>query len=166
MLIYAIVLAWVFGWLTAYFGFIRALIYAFVLLMPLYVAKRIVYQEYRSTRMQLCSLALVALLSAGATAYAVAQSFENGLDKLLLLDREYQKFQDNVMTMPEFRNVTATYTHRKGGRVYLTGSVLTKHYHDRLIQSVDHYIRNAQSGYHDDVEYPEEPSEEQARTKR
>lgn len=68
--------------------------------------------------------------------------------------------------MPEYKNVEVSFTHRKGGRVYLTGHVANKDTHDRLLQAYSSMVRNNDSGYYDGVEYPGKAADSDVSSKK
>ena len=74
------------------------------------------------------------------------------LDDLHAFDRDYAQFKRVVESQDRFKNVHVDYTLRKGGRIYLNGTVVTQEDHDALTHLVDVALKHAVSGYYDGVE--------------
>ncbi len=151
---------WIFGWLTGIFGFLPALLMAIVFTCPVFFSWRMTRGNRPVKRREYGYLAVVTMLALSCTAFFVIEWYATGMDRLAMFGREYRAFQRRVSSMPEYKNVEVSHTLRKGGRVYLHGSVVAKTSHDRLIQMSDRMIRNSECGYYDGVDYPgKDPAE-------
>ncbi|MFN3149998.1 hypothetical protein [Bremerella sp.] len=151
---YSVIAIWAFGWLAGRFGFLPSLFVAIIILTPAFFAWRMILRDQVIKRREFAYLSVVTLLAVSGSVFIILQWYDTGMDRRAMFDREYHAFQRRVSTMPEFRDVEISYTHRKGGRVYMHGSVANKLSHDRLIETIDWMIRNNDSGYYDGVEYP------------
>jgi hypothetical protein len=156
--VYAAVSIWFFGWFTATFGFLPALFITTIFASPCFFLWRMTTPNRAIKRREYFYLAILTTLAVAGSLFIVMKWFETGMDRLAFFDREYDAFCHQIATMPEYRNVEISYTNRKGGRVYLHGSVGTKYAHDQLIQIIDNMIRNNDSGYYDGIAYPGKPS--------
>lgn len=156
---YSVIAIWAFGWLAGRFGFIPSLFVSVIILSPACFAWRMVSREQTIKRREFGYLGVITMLAIAASIFVVINWYETGMDRLAIFDREYHAFQRHVSGMPEYKNVEISYTHRKGGRVYLHGSVASRLSYDRLIQTIDWMIRNNDSGYYDGVEYPGKTNE-------
>ncbi|QDT65324.1 hypothetical protein [Calycomorphotria hydatis] len=163
-IVYSVIAIWAFGWLAGRFGFSPSLFASFIILAPMFFAWRMISRDQSIKRREFAYLGIVTVLAVAASVFIVLKWYDTGMDRRAIFDREYHAFQRHISTMPEYKNVEISYTHRKGGRVYLHGSVANKDSHDRLIQIIDWMIRNNDSGYYDGVEYPGKTKENEAAT--
>ena len=161
---YSVIAIWAFGWLAGRFGFLPSLFASVIILAPAFFAWRMISRKQTVKHRELAYLGVVTMLAVAASGFIVVKWYDTGMDRRAIFDREYHAFQRRVSTMPEYNNVEVSYTHRKGGRVYLHGSVANKDSHDRLIQTIDWMIRNNDSGYFDGVEYPGKTNENETET--
>jgi len=83
------------------------------------------------------------------TGFVTTKWYSAGMDRLALFERECETLRRSIANDPAFQDVEVSYTTRKGGRVYLHGSVASKTSHDRLITMVKRTVRNNDSGYYD-----------------
>jgi len=95
----------------------------------------------------------------------VVKWHEAGMHRSVMFDQEIHQFKQLVASMPEYKSVEVSFTHRKGGRVYLKGHVANKDSHDRLLQTYGWMVRNNQSGCYDGVQYPGKAAETEVRPK-
>lgn len=160
---YSIASIWLFGWLTATFGFLCAVLATLILASPAFFSWRMSARNRPIGRCEYGYLAVLAIVVVIGTLFLVMTWFETGMDRLASFDREYRAFCSRIATMPEYKNVEVSYTHRKGGRVYLHGTVDTKDSHDRLIQMVDRTVRSNASGFYDGVSIRGMPSADDSR---
>jgi hypothetical protein len=151
---YAVLSIWFFGWLTATFGILPALLAAIIFASPAVFSWRMTTRNRPTRRREYLYLGILTALAAVSTSFIVVKWFETGMDRLTIFDREYRAFRSHIASMPEYKDVEVSYTNRKGGRLYLHGTVGTKDSHDQLIQLVSRMVRNNESGYYDGVEYP------------
>lgn len=151
---YTVIAIWTFGWLAGRFGILPSLFAAFIFFIPAVFAWRMLILNRPIKRREFVYLGLVTVLACCGTAFVVSKWYETGMDRLAMFDREFHQFRNRVASMPEYQNVEISYTHRKGGRVYLHGHVANKDAHDRLIRMIDGMVRNNDSGYYDGVEFP------------
>lgn len=151
---YTTIAIWTCGWLAGRFGLFPSLFAAVIILAPALFAWRMLASNKVAKRREYIYLAMVTLLAIFGTGFVVAQWYETGMDRLAMFDREMHQFTNRVASMPEYKNVEVSFTHRKGGRVYLKGHVANKDSHDRLLQNYGWMVRNNDSGYYDGVEYP------------
>jgi hypothetical protein len=163
---YSVIAMWAFGWLAGRFGLLPSLFAALVFFIPAVFAWRMVASKRIIKRREYAYLGVVTVLALGATTFVVAKWHDAGMDRLAIFDREYHRFRNRVESMPEYRNVDVSYTHRKGGRVYLHGRVANKQSHERLIQLIVWMVRNNDSGYYDGVDYPGKSTEADANSTR
>jgi len=159
---YSILAICAFGWLTGSFGLLPSLFASIIVFSPAAFAWRMVATDRTVKRREFVYLGIVTMLAVTASVFIVSKWYETGMDRLAVLDREIRAFQKHVATIPEYKNVEVTYTHRKGGRVYLHGTVTTKTSYERLLQTLNRMVRNNESGYYDGVEYPGKTGEQQA----
>jgi hypothetical protein len=145
---------WTFGWLAGRFGLIPSFFAAILFFAPALFAWRMVASNKEAKRREFVYLGLVTLIAVCATGFVVTKWYETGMDRSAMFDREFYKFRNRVASLPEYRNVDVSFTHRKGGRVYLHGHVANKDAHDRLIQTFEWMVRNNESGCYDGVQYP------------
>ena len=148
-IVYAIISIWFGGWLTATFGILPAILAAIIFMSPVFFSWRILRQNRPTKRREYVYLTILTTLAVASTSFLIITWFESGMDKLVIFDREYNAFCQHIATMHEFKSVEISYTDRKGGRVYLHGTVGSKDSHDRLIEMIDRMIRNNGSGYFD-----------------
>lgn len=160
-LVYSAVAIWAFGWLTGTFGIWPSLFVAIILLTPAFFAWRMARPGRETKRREYGYLGVVTVLAIGASVFIVNTWYDAGMDRLAMFDREYHSFRRHVSSLPEYEDVEISYTHRKGGRVYLHGEVSNKKSYERLIQKIEWMVRNNDSGYYDGVEYPGKPDETQ-----
>jgi hypothetical protein len=153
-IIYSIVVIWMFGWLAGTFSFVPALFAATILALPVLFAWRVSKAGYTPKRREFVYLATAVTLSVVATTFLLTMWYGAGIDRLVIFEREYQAFRREVAAIPEFAKVEVSYTHRKGGRVYLHGTVGSEYSHSRLIKMIEEMIRYGDSGYYDGVHYP------------
>lgn len=151
---YTVIAIWTFGWLAGRFGILPSLFAAIIFFIPAVFAWRMFTCSRTIKRHEYGYLGLVTVLALCATAFIVSKWYESGMDRLAMFDREYQQFRNRVASMREYKNVEVSYTHRKGGRVYLDGYVANKGNHDRLLEMIEWMVRNNDSGYYDGVDYP------------
>lgn len=154
---YSLIVAWLFGWLTATFGPFEAAAIAVVLGTPVLFAWRMLAENRPIKRREYVYLAVLAGTVVSAAAFLVVTWYSAGIDKLAMFRRELREFQRRIARDPECKNVTVDYTDRKGGRVYLTGTVPSKNAYDRLIKTINSLVHSNVSGYHDGVAYPGKP---------
>lgn len=159
---YCVIAIWTFGWLVGRFGILPSVFAALIFFIPAAFAWRMVTSNRTIRRREYGYLGLVTVLALSATVFVVAKWQDTGMDRRAMFDRDYHEFRDRVNSMPEYKNVEVSYTHRKGGRVYLHGHVASKDSHDRLLQTYEWMVRNNQSGCYDGVEYPGKPAENEA----
>lgn len=155
---YTVVSIWTFGWLASRFGLAYSIFAAAIIFIPAAFAWRMLASNIAIKHREYLYLGLVTLASVYATAFIVSSWFDAGLDRLRIFESEYQSFRDRVNSLPEYKQVEVSYTHRKGGRVYLHGHVINKDSHDRLIDLIESIVRNSDSGYYDGVDYPGKPT--------
>jgi len=156
--VYSIAAIWTFGWLTGTFGLLPSLFASAIVFAPVASAWRMLVSKRAIKRREYGYLATVSLLAITATGFIVVKWYDTGMDRLAVFDREYDAFHKRISSMPEYKNVEISYTHRKGGRVYLHGDVANKDSHDRLLQTYERMVRNNDSGYYDGVDYPGKPT--------
>lgn len=156
---YSAIAIWMFGWLAGRFGFVPSLFAAIILLAPALVAWRMLVSKRETKRRDYAYLGVVALLAVCGTTYVISMWIETGLDRSAMFDREFHQFENYVSSIPVYANVKVSYTHRKGGRVYLHGNVSNKNIHDALLQNYEFMVRNNFGGCHDGVDYPGKPTE-------
>lgn len=156
--IYSIIAIWIFGWLTGTFGGLPALLVAVILGLPAICAWRMTAMKRPVKRREYGYLIVATTLAVVGTAFLVVNWYSTGMDRLATFEREYHAFRRHVSAMPEYKNVEISYTRRKGGRVYLRGTVVGKVYHDQLMQTIESMVRNNDCGYYDGVDYPNKPS--------
>jgi hypothetical protein len=153
-IVYSVLVIWMSGWLTSTFGFFPALFAAIILGLPPFFAWRVSKPGYAAKRREFVYLAIASILSIAASTFLLTTWYGAGINRLVIFEREYQAFRREVAAIPEFANVNVSYTHRKGGRVYLHGTVASEYSHSRLIKMVEEMIRYGDSGYYDGVYYP------------
>jgi hypothetical protein len=161
---YSVIAIWVFGWLAGRFGLLPSLFAAVVFFIPGVFAWRMVASKRTIKRREYVYLGVATVLALVATTFVIAKWHGAGMDRLAIFDREYHQFRNRVESMPEYKNVEVSYTHRKGGRVYLHGHVANKGSHERLIQLIEWMVRNNDSGYFDGVNYPGKSTEADAKS--
>ncbi|MDP1559818.1 MAG: hypothetical protein Q8M16_00290 [Pirellulaceae bacterium] len=162
---YALIATWTFGWLAGRFGMLPSLFAAVVIFAPVFFAWRMAAPNKVTKRREYVYLALVTSMAICGTGFVVAKWHETGMDRSAMFDREFYKFKNRVASMPEYENVEVSFTHRKGGRVYLHGHVTNKESHDRLLQTYEWMVRNNESGCYDGVDYPGKSAEGETRPK-
>jgi hypothetical protein len=160
---YTLIATWTSGWLAGRFGLFPSLFAAIVILAPAFFAWRMLAPNKVTKRREYVYLALVTSLAISGTGFVVAKWYETGMERSAMFDREIYRFKNRVASIPEYKNVEVSFTHRKGGRVYLQGYVTSKDSHDRLLQTYEWMVRNNESGCHDGVEYPGKPAESDVR---
>jgi hypothetical protein len=153
-IVYIMVAIWAFGWLAATFGFLPSVLAEVILVAPVYFAWRMITGNRPIERSEYGYLSVVATLSIAATVYLALNWYGAGMDRLAMFDREFREFRRHVASSPEYKKVELSYTHRKGGRVYMNGAVGSQYSHDRLIQDIESMVRNNYGGYYDGVSYP------------
>ena len=151
---YTIAAIWVFGWMAGTFGLLPSVFVSIILFAPAFVGFRIINGEQNNQIRKIVYLSLVTMFSLAGSATIVHSWFDVGLDRSVILDREYLDFRNSVKSLPEFDDVDISYTNRKGGRVFLSGTVANKASHDRLIEKVERMVYNNHAGYHDGVDFP------------
>ena len=159
---YSVLAIWTFGWFTGSFGLLPSLFASIIIFTPAAFAWRMVATDRTVKGREYAYLAVVTMLAVTASVFIVSKWYETGMDRLAVFEREIHAFQKHVATMPEYKDVEVSYTHRKGGRVYLHGTVTTQASHERLLQTIDRMVRNNDSGYYDGVEYPGKSDEQDA----
>ncbi len=158
-IVYSIIAIWMFGWLTGTFGFLQSLFLTFIFAIPAFIAWRITTSKRNVKKREYAYLGVLVSLAVAPTIFVVANWYSNGITRLARFDREYHAFRRHVSEMPEYESVEVSHTLRKGGRVYLHGTVENKDYHDRLIHAIEWMIRSNLSGYDDGVGYPGKPED-------
>lgn len=144
-------------WISSTFGFPR-LVLAFLLALPGgFVLWRLALRNRSISWYERAYLAVVGMMTVGAIGFLIFQSYELRLDRHAKFEREYHAFRQQVANMSEYGAVEVSYTHRKGGRVYLKGTVATKDSYDRLIALFESSVQSNESGYYDGVVYPDKP---------
>jgi hypothetical protein len=148
---YYLIAAWAFGWLAATFGMMPSLFAALIIFAPAFFAWRMAKAQRSTTPRECAYLAVVTTAAVVATAFLVTHWFGAGMDSLARFDREFRAFRRHVASTPEYKHVQLSYTHRKGGRVYMHGSVPSQYWHERLIHDIESMVRSNFSGYFDGV---------------
>lgn len=151
---YTVIAIGTFGWLAGQFGVLPSLIVAFIFFIPAAFAWRMLSRDRTIKRREIVYLGIVTIVACCGTAFVVAKWYDTGMDRLTMFEREVHHFRNRVASMCEYQNVEVLQTNFKGGRVYLRGHVTNKDAHDRLIQMLQQMVRNADSGYLDEVKYP------------
>ena len=151
---YVVLAAWTFGWLAGRFGLLPSCFFAIIFFIPAVFAWRMSAANRTIKRREYAYLGLVAALAISATLFLVARWIDTGMDRSAMFEREYHQFRNRINSMLEYKNVEISYTHRKGGRVYLHGHVANKDSHDRLVRMIEQMVRNNDSGYYNGVDYP------------
>lgn len=160
-IVYSAIAIWTFGWLVGSFGLWASLFASIVVFAPAVFARRMTASSCEIKLREYGYLTVVTVLAIVASVFVVNKWYETGMDRLAFFDREYHSFRRHVLAIPEYRNVEISYTHRKGGRVYLHGNVADKDSHERLIQTIEWMLQNNDSGYYDGVEYPGKSDEDE-----
>lgn len=156
---YTTIAIWTGGWLAGRFGLLPSLFASVIILAPALFAWRMLTSNKVGKRREYIYLGVVTLMAISGTGYIVVNWYENGMDRSAMFDREIHQFKNRVASIPEYKNVEVSFTHRKGGRVYLKGHVESKDSHDRLLETYDRMVRNNASGCYDGVEYPGKPAD-------
>ena len=160
-IVYSVIAIWTFGWLVGSFGLWVSLFASIIVFAPAVFAWRMTTSNREIKHREYGYLAVVTVLTIVASVFIVSKWYETGMDRLANFDREYHAFRSHVSALPEYTNVEISYTHRKGGRVYLHGNVANKDSHERLIQKIERMVRNNDLGYYDGVEYPGKSDEDE-----
>lgn len=155
---YALIGIWTCGWVAGRFGLTSSLFVVTLLSVPALIAWPMLAQG-RTTKLREYALCSATILAIGGTGVLISAWIENGLDRRAMFDREYRQFINYLSSTSDYKNVKASFTYRKGGRVYLHGYVPNKESHSRLIQKYERMVRNNNSGYYDGVDYPGKLSE-------
>lgn len=103
---------------------------------------------------QRVDLAIAGTVAVVAISFLIFRSYDLGLDRHAKFEREYHSFLRKIANKPEYADIEVSYTHRKGGRVYLKGTVATKDLHDRLIEDFESTVHSNESGYYDGIAWP------------
>ena len=143
----------VFSWLATIYQLSTAGFHAFFFGLLACQAWRMALSKRQPTLRDYFFLAAAGILPSTLSVLFVMASGSRGH----VLEREYISFARHIARMPEYKRVEATYTQRKGGRVYLKGHVPSKESHDRLIQIAEQMIQKNESGFYDGVEFPGKP---------
>ena len=142
---------WAFGWMVGRFLLLPSLLAAIILFSPALFAWRMLASSRSPKRREYVYLSVVTLLAVCGTTFVALQWLDKGMDRAAMFDREFHQFKSHIAGMPEYKNVNVSFTHRKGGRVYLNGQVSTKDAHDRLLRLYARMVRNNESGCYDGI---------------
>lgn len=151
VVIYCAAALWTFEWLAATFGFFPSLLIAVIFGTPGFVGWRLTRPERQVKPREHVYLAILLSVAIIGTGFVTTKWYSAGMDRLALFERECETLRRSIANDPAFQDVEVSYTTRKGGRVYLHGSVASKSSHDRLITMVERTVRNNDSGYYDGV---------------
>jgi hypothetical protein len=150
---YIISASWLFGWLTATFGLLRALVAGVILGLPSFFAWRMTVSKRPVKRREYGYLGVLTTFALVGTVLLIDILYGSGVDKVTIFERECRAFRRHIAEMPEFMNIDVTYIHNKVSCVRLHGAVATKTSHDQLMQSFLREVRYWDV-YDDDVDYP------------
>jgi hypothetical protein len=151
VVIYCAAAIWTLGWLAATFGVGPSLLIGFVLGIPGFVGWRMTRSVRQLLAREYVYLAILFSVAITGAGYVTTKWYSAGMDRLALFERESKEFRLAVANDPAFHDVEVSFTSRKGGRIYLHGSVASKAVHDRLIEMAKQTVRNNDGSYHDGV---------------
>lgn len=139
-------------WVYSTFGYPALVVGCLMVLPGLLVLWRL-RKEPIGVR-QRVDFAIAGTVAVGAISFLIFRSYDLGLDRHAKFEREYHSFLRKIANEPEYGAIDVSYTHRKGGRVYIKGTVATKALHDRLIEVFESTVHSNESGYYDGIVYP------------
>ncbi len=152
---YTAVAIWAFGWLTGTFGFGPALLASIILLTPAYFGWRMAAARQDDVRdREYVYLGVLTLFSVTGTLLLITAWFDTGMDRRAMFNRALSDFRQHVATMPEYGNVTISYTDLKGGGLRLDGSVANEEAHERFLRTLERMVGFTGVWYDDDIYYP------------
>lgn len=158
VILYTIASIWTFGWATGTFGFLPSTFLCLLLSLPVLIGWRILEAKRDVRDREYWYVGLVSAIAVCASVLVVHNWYDVGMHRRARFAREIAVFDRHVQATPEFKSVSVSHTMRKGGRVYLKGSVANAKSHERLMHDIEWMIRNNDSGYHDGVDYPGKPN--------
>lgn len=128
-------------WIGSVFNAALATIVFVILSVPAVVAVRMLLAKRSSKKRELAYLCITFATVLIGTGFLVRDWFDRRLDVHLAEVRHFEMARDElfgrIRKQPRFSNVTLDYTMRKGGRVYIKGSVVSQADLDDLKQMAD-----------------------------